>query len=423
MRKHRIDGNGRINFLKIIVSIVLIVGIIAATIAITNTVCNNNRDVFAQTFDTVDYGGQQLVPQLGDDGYFTFTTDKDFKIMQLTDIHIGGGFMSKDKDEMALNAVAAMITAEKPDLVIVTGDLAYPVPFQAGTFNNLASSKSFALLMEKLGVYWTIGFGNHDTEAYSYYPREKLSEFYKNKEAYPHCIFLENPQNVEIDGYGNQLIKVKNSAGKVTQALFVFDSHSYTDGDYFGIFWKYDYIKQSQIDWYADAIKKINTDNATESTVKSMAFFHIPLTQYNTAWFDYKNNGYKDTADTKYIYGTAGENPEGKVVYSTIKPEKDLLFDKMLELGSTKAIFCGHDHLNNFNLEYKGIQLVYGYSVDYLAYSKISEFGNQRGCTVIRCSSDGSISISPESYYQDKYVPKYDKESVSKDDYYDGIHH
>ena len=35
---------------------------------------------------------------------------------------------------MALNAVAAMVTAEKPDLVIVTGDIAYPVPFQAGTF-------------------------------------------------------------------------------------------------------------------------------------------------------------------------------------------------------------------------------------------------------------------------------------------------
>ena len=425
-RKHRIDGKGKVNFLKTIVAIVLIIGLIATAVAVTNTVGNNNRDAFAKTFEKVDYNGQQLVPTLGDDGCYTFVTDGEFKIMQLTDVHIGGGFMSKEKDEMALNAVAAMITAEKPDLVIVTGDLAYPVPFQAGTFNNLSSSKSFALLMETLGVYWTIGFGNHDTEAYSYYSREKLAKFYGDKTNYPHCIFLDNPKNTVIDGYGNQLIKVKNSSGVITQALFVFDSHSYTDGDYFGIFWKYDYIKQSQIDWYANAITQMNADNTTvlasASTVKSLAFFHIPLTQYQTAWNEFKNNGYKDTADTKLIYGTAGEDPEGKVVYSTIKPENDKLFDKMYELGSTKAIFCGHDHLNNFNLEYKGIQLTYGYSVDYLAYSKISQYGNQRGCTIIRCATDGSFTITPENYYQDKYVPKYEKESVTGDDYYDGIY-
>ena len=69
---------------------------------------------------------------------------------------------------------------EKPDLVIVTGDIAFPVPYKAGTLNNLASAKVFAALMEKLGVYWTLAFGNHDTEAYSYYSREDISDFYEN---------------------------------------------------------------------------------------------------------------------------------------------------------------------------------------------------------------------------------------------------
>lgn len=70
-----------------------------------------------------------------------------------------------------------MIRVEKPDFVVVTGDISYPVPFQAGTFNNKSGAKIFAELMETLGVYWTLAYGNHDTEAYSYYTREQLTDF------------------------------------------------------------------------------------------------------------------------------------------------------------------------------------------------------------------------------------------------------
>ncbi len=41
-----------------------------------------------------------------------------------------------------------MITAEQPDLVVFTGDLTYPVPVQAGTFNNKENAKLLADLME-----------------------------------------------------------------------------------------------------------------------------------------------------------------------------------------------------------------------------------------------------------------------------------
>ena len=120
----------------------------------------------------------QLVPQKDKNGYWYFTTDEDFKIMHLTDIHIGGGFLSKEVDEKALNAVATMITKEKPDLVIATGDIAFPVPYMAGTFNNYSGAKAFGNLMESLGVYWTVTFGNHDAECYSYFDRESVAEIY-----------------------------------------------------------------------------------------------------------------------------------------------------------------------------------------------------------------------------------------------------
>ena len=85
----------------------------------------------------------------------------------------------------------------------------------------------------------------------------------------------------------------------------------------------------------------------------------------------------------------------------------------MLETGSTKGVFSGHDHYNNFSIEYKGIRLTYGMSVDYLAYPGIYKKGSQRGCTMISVMPDGSFDCSAQSYYQDKYTGVYEKEDVT----------
>ena len=84
----------------------------------------------------------------------------------------------------------------------------------------------------------------------------------------------------------------------------------------------------------------------------------------------------------------------------------------MQELGSTKGVFVGHDHKNNFSLLYKGIRLTYGMSIDYIAFPGMSKIGAQRGCTVIEVSPDGTFDCHAENYYQDKYVSLYEKETV-----------
>ena len=88
------------------------------------------------------------------------------------------------------------------------------------------------------------------------------------------------------------------------------------------------------------------------------------------------------------------------------------LFETVLEKGSTQALFYGHDHLNNFVLEYKGIKLVYGHSIDYSAYAGIDQLGAQRGIVMIGCGADGKLTVTHENYYQDKYQPLYEKENV-----------
>ncbi len=375
---------------------------IAVITAVVNTVLFNLNLKRIEEYSAV-VNSEAVVPVLDENGEYAFVTDRELKVLTMTDIHIGGGWMSFNKDRMAFNAVAAMVTAEKPDLVVLTGDLAYPVPFQAGTFNNKTSAKLVIALMEKLGVPWTVTFGNHDTESYSYFNREKIGALYSD-EALKSCLFSAGPE--DVDGVGNHVIHVRNSQGKPVEELVFIDSHSYTDGDIFGIFWKYDNVHQNQVDWYE---QKIKAAQALNPDVRSLVFLHIPLVEYRDAYYEYKDNGNKDTENVKYVSGNIWE----KDPYVYCGMNEDNLFEKILELGSTNAVFCGHDHLNNMVLNYKGVDLTYNYSIDYLAYGGISEKGDQRGCTVITVNPDGTYEQVHENYYQDKYQPLYPKENVT----------
>ncbi len=386
---------------KALIASVSIVVAIATVVAGVNAFSVQNLLKKGNTYNKVEIENQ-LVLQKDENGNWYFTTDREFKIMQLTDIHIGGGFMSKTVDEKALNAIATMITKEKPDLVIATGDIAFPIPYRAGTFNNNSGIKAFANLMENLGVYWDVTFGNHDAEAYSYYDREAVAELYSNEE-YKHCLFQAGPE--DVDGYGNHTIEVKNSKGIITQAIILIDSQAYVkDNIIESIKGTYDNVHPNQVQWYESEIKRMNAENekiSKESVpVKSLAFFHIPLVEMDDAWNEFRENGYKDTDDFKYVEGIIAET--GRQVCCGFG--EDDLFEKMLELQSTKAMFNGHDHVNSTTFEYKGIIFSYGYSVDYFAYSGIDKFGSQRGCTMITCKPDTTFTIDKYNFYSDRYI-------------------
>ena len=391
-------------FLSVIAVIVLI-------IAGANVAAVNNLHKKGSSYGKIQMQ-DQLIPQKDDNGYWYFTTDRDFKIMHLTDIHIGGGFMTKSVDEKALNAIALMVTKEKPDLVIATGDIAFPVPYRAGTFNNHSGARAFADLMESLGVYWDVTFGNHDAEAYSYFDRKAMADFYEN-ENYEYCLFQSGPE--DVDGYGNHVIEVKNSEGVITQAMILIDSQAYIKNNIIeSIKGTYDNIHPNQIEWYENEILRMNAENEKTNKesvpVKSLAFFHIPLTEMLDGWNEFTENNYQDTENFKFIDGIMGE--DGKIVYCGLG--EDNMFEKMLELGSTKAMFNGHDHLNSATFDYKGIQFSYGYSVDYFAYSGIDKIGSQRGCTMITCKPDSSFSIDKYNFYSERYdLEGFEREDVS----------
>ncbi len=421
--------------------VVLALVIFFSGCAIASTVNTNAHLSLAANFEKVEYTEHaQLVPEFNQElGHWTFEkeADRDFKVLQFTDVHIGGGAFSGTKDNWAMSAVATMIRQSQPDLVVVTGDIAYPVPFQAGTFNNLNATKIFSNMMENLGVYWTFAFGNHDTEMYSLYTRDQICDYYANA-GFKYCLFRagfcdeKDVISKTSRGFGNDVIVVKNPSGSenpINQALVTFDSHSYTDGDYFGMAWKYDNIHQCQIDWYANEMDKLKAAN-NNVEVNNLAFFHIPLTQYRDAWANVidktveehgKGNtkyqvqsgdiiGDYNRGTTKFIYGTMGETDKkenGVRTYGVFcGSSTDTLFETGLTHGM-QGIFCGHDHYNNFSVEYtpagasRSIRLTYGMSIDYLAYAGIYKKNSQRGTTVISLKSDSTFDCAAKNYYVD----------------------
>lgn len=409
-------------------SIVLAIAIFLSGCAIGSAVNTNAHIALAKNMQKVEYTEhEQLKPTYDDTlGYWYFEkdSDRDFKVLQFTDVHIGGGSFSATKDNWAMNAVATMIRQEQPDLVVVTGDIAYPVPFQAGTFNNLFATKIFANMMEQLGVYWTFAFGNHDTELYSLYNRKQICEWYEEQE-FEYCLFragfCDSKDYIGDDarGFGNDMVLVKNSDDSINQAIVTFDSHSYTDGDYFGIAWKYDNIHQCQIDWYANEMDKLKQANGGNE-VNNLVFFHIPLEEYRNAWanvIDAENSNPQkgdvfttERGTTEFIYGNMGESDKNKNGVRTYGVFCGYDTDELFETGLThgmQGIFCGHDHYNNFSVNYtpqgaeRSIRLTYGMSVDYLAYVGIYKEHSQRGCTRILVGADASFDCTPLNYYVD----------------------
>ena len=384
-------------------------------IAIVNLGFNLALRIYIKSFKPVNYGSAQVAPELVDYNgakYMTFTTDDDFKVMQITDVHLGGGFLSYAKDKKAINCVITMIQNEKPNLVVFTGDNVFPIPYISGTINNYMISKTFLIMCEQTGAYYTTTFGNHDTEAFAYFNRHSLSQLFSQKR-WKHCIY-ESAEGVS--GESNSTILVRKTNGEITKTLLLIDSNDYINTSLKAtINWLYDTIHEDQITWAKNQMEYIRA-LPNGSNAKALVFLHIPTSEYHIAFEELKANNFSDTANSKLISGWNDEKddnlPGGRVWYGGCSrydnpteeelASLDMFFETMQPY--MEAMFCGHDHVNNAQIEYKGVLLSYSYSVDYLAYTHIDEVGSQRGNTIITIKPDKTYTEVHNNYYNSGYT-------------------
>ena len=265
---------------------------------------------------------------------------KDFNILQLTDIHLG------DTDDLDLHFKFMDLTIKdaNADMIVVTGDLF--------TFASQATAHRLFAYFDSKGIPWTVTFGNHDEQCM--FSVEWLTSTLNNWGG--NCKF-KDIQDDNVTGNANFAINLRNKDDhtKIHEQIVILDSNRYYFGSYFG----YDYIKQDQIDWYESLVKATKALNGG-TTVESLMFAHIPVPEINDAYAAYERG---ETGVT-LLRGTKGEKCCPPDVNSG-------LYDKIKGLNSTKGIYYGHDHKNDFIIDYHGIHIGYGiHSTDRVYYDE-----------------------------------------------------
>jgi 3',5'-cyclic AMP phosphodiesterase CpdA len=267
-----------------------------------------------------------------------FNANKKFKIVQFTDVHYIHGDSRADG---VLQNIGKIVDAEKPDLVFFTGDVIFGKPAEE-------SMRAVLYIISSRNIPFAVTFGNHDDE--HELSREKLLDIIQT---IPHNLTTTTPG---ISGVTNFILPVQSSnSTKPAYILYSFDSHAYSTIKDIG---GYDYIKFDQIDWYRKNSTAYTQQNGG-NPIPSLAFFHIPLPEYNQAASD----------ENAILTGTRKEKACAPQLNSG-------LFTAMKELNDVKGMFVGHDHDNDYAIYWKDILLAYGrYSGGNTVYNNLNPSG------------------------------------------------
>eukprot|EP00002_Diphylleia_rotans_P007841 TRINITY_DN17518_c0_g1_i1.p1 TRINITY_DN17518_c0_g1~~TRINITY_DN17518_c0_g1_i1.p1 ORF type:complete len:348 (+),score=81.31 TRINITY_DN17518_c0_g1_i1:46-1089(+) len=298
-----------------------------------------------------------------------FRADGTFKIVQFTDTHYTNGALSlcdditpEERPCSGLNTTAlmgAILDIEKPDLVVFTGDI-----LTGGCLNPDRSYEEVLSPMTSRRIKWASTYGNHDDE--SGLNREQLIA--KDSSYYPLSLTQRGPR--EIHGVSNYALTIeKSNSADAGYILYFLDSNAYdSSGTGLG---GYDWIHTDQISWYQQLSNGFK--NLYGKTLPALAFFHIPLIEYNDVWEDCTKH---ECNGNKYEGVYAANINSG-------------FYAAALDQGDVKAMFVGHDHVNDYCGNFYGIKLCYGRATGYTTYGMK---GFPRGARVIEIKEDGTIN-------------------------------
>mgnify|MGYP004689623783 FL=1 len=305
--------------------------------------------------------------------------NKPFKILVTTDLHLWDDMELINK---SLEMLARHIEAEKPDLILFTGDVVL-------TDHQQVDCIQFGRFMEKFGIYWAYVFGNHEAREEKEYHKYLML---KNLISFPHC--LSKFGDPSLFGYGNFFINILSSKTSIQQSIVMLDTgrntspkHNIENGAPAELKC-YDFLKKDQIDWYKRNIQALESEYGKFKSIMAM---HIALCEYGKVMKLDENGNYVPTGEAEILYGGMYESIGCSEFNSG-------MFDAIKELGSTQAVIVGHDHINDFCATYDGVYLVYAQYDGYNTYTMGSNFGWDekdwmQGVTMVDLTPDGEISF------------------------------
>ena len=288
--------------------------------------------------------------------------DRDFIVLNLSDPQLGDAEWEEGHIGRTLltYTVTELVNRVKPDLITISGDMAW-----AG---QVAAYEAMADFLEGFEIPWTLVWGNHDNQGGPEFINQQVESFSKRK------YFLYEKGDASL-GNGNFVIGIEEE-GRIVEGIIMIDSHDrapYTDAEG-NTSQAWAKLRPEQIDWYKQQIHTLS-DMGCNDTVMIM---HIPIYAYRQAY---------DAALRKEV-SMEGVCLEGICSY----PAEDGVFDAITELKSTKHVIAGHDHVNNWMIRYKDVNLIYSLKAGPGCYWD----ERLNGGTVIQINSNGVSEVRHE---------------------------
>jgi 3',5'-cyclic AMP phosphodiesterase CpdA len=266
-----------------------------------------------------------------------------FRIVQFTDTHFSH---PRPQDRRTQALMEFVLDTERPDLVVLTGDIVsgWETPDASAAWRTAVAP------MVQRGLSWAAVFGNHDDEG-----GHSRAQLLAAQRGWPGCLTQAGPAN--IGGVGNYVIPVfARHGGEPAALLYFLDSGAYSATGAGHYAW----FTHAQVGWYRETSREWT--RRTGRRLPALAFFHIPLPEFETAW----REGYDKR-------GARNEPVCAPAINSG-------MFAAFHECGDVAGVFVGHDHVNDFEANLHGIRLCYGRASGYGAYGRP---GFARGARVI----------------------------------------
>ena len=269
--------------------------------------------------------------------------DGSFRIVQLTDLHIGSKPFAAE-DYQTFDLIEAAFTKLDADLIMITGDLiwSHGVPQADEVYSELLDR------FNQFDIPIAITYGNHDAED------EFVRADLRRMEAKLHHHVPK--MNAKLVGdRQSYTIEIFDAEGRhIDHVLYVFDSGADASQPV-GI---YDWIAPDQVTWF-NQVSRTYSDRPQGK--RDLVFQHIPLPEYWQAAEAIETGECNETNDMiSAPYINTG------------------LFASLYLSGRIAGVFCGHDHDNNFMGTYHGIKLAYGQISGYQCYGDLD-----RGARII----------------------------------------
>lgn len=279
-----------------------------------------------------------------------FDENGEFTIFHLTDCQD-----DYPASETMLQFINHVLEKYDPDLVVLGGD------------NTVGSGdtkeEAIAELVKPFvdhETYFTLVFGNHDRE--QGVDNAQLLSYYQ-KAGGKYCLAYDAVESLSGVGNHNLPIFSSKNALKVAYNLYMFDSGT---GGHFDANGNggYDCVYEDQVQWFETTNNTYTALNGGK-VIPSMVFQHIIVGEVYEALYKEKSE-VAISLDSRFVNGREYDLTmadlsvieDGFLLEAPCPGVEDSReFEAMVEQGVV-ATFSGHDHINTFTVEYKGVDIV-----------------------------------------------------------------